>query len=305
MELQLIVNPASRSGKGIEIWKEAEKVLKSSGIEYQVHFTKCEGHAVELAERITEKPGKHKLVVLGGDGTVNEVLCGISRLEDTILGYIPTGSGNDFAAGLHLPTDAMTAIEHILEETEVLQMNVGILEASGKKRRFGVSCGMGFDAAICHEALNSNLKKTLNKIKLGKLCYVIIALKQILNFQKTPMEIHMAGKKPRILKKAYFTAVMNEPYEGGKVMMCPKASWNDDQLDLCIVGNMPKLKLCILLPTAYFGLHRFLKNVWNERAESVILRSSKPLPIHCDGENFGTHQEIKVSLEKEKLCVIR
>ena len=102
------------------------------------------------------------IVALGGDGTVNEVVNGIVRSKDTVLGYIPTGSGNDLAGGLKLPTDPMTSIEHILENKSHLQMNVGVAQVEGQTRRFAVSAGMGWDAAITHEVAVSKLKKLLN-----------------------------------------------------------------------------------------------------------------------------------------------
>ena len=304
MKLQFIVNPASKTGRGIEIWQEVEKVLKSTGVEYEVHFTKRIGHGTDLARRLTETPGEHMIVALGGDGTVNEVVNGIVRIKDTILGYIPTGSGNDLAGGLGLPTDPMTSIEHILENKAHLQMNVGVVEVEGMKRRFAVSSGMGWDAAICHEVAVSKLKKFLNKIKLGKLSYVAIAVKQIFAFKTSPMEIQIDGKEPMKFKRNFFSAVMNSPYEGGRVMMCPAASWSDDLLDICIVDSVPKLKLLLVIPLAYKGWHKFFKGVHIKRGEKMILRSEKPLPMHVDGENFGYHKEAVMYLEKDKLRVI-
>ena len=305
MKKIIIVNPASKTGRGIEIWQEVENVLKASGIEYDVFFTKRMGHGTELARQLTEAPGEHMIVALGGDGTVNEVVNGIVRIKDTILGYIPTGSGNDLAGGLKLPTDPMTSIEHILENKSHLQMNVGVAQVEDQTRRFAVSCGMGWDAAITHEVAVSKLKKFLNKLKLGKLSYVLIAVKQIFAFQTSPMEIQIDGKAPMKFEKNFFSAVMNSPYEGGRVMMCPKASWSDDLLDICVVDNVPKLKLLLVIPLAYKGLHRFFKGVYIKRGEKMILRSEKPLPVHVDGENYGYHKELTVWLEKEKLRVIR
>ena len=245
------------------------------------------------------------IVALGGDGTVNEVVNGIVRIKDTVLGYIPTGSGNDLAGGLKLPTDPMTSIEHILENKSHLQMNVGVAQVEGEVRRFAVSCGMGWDAAITHEVAVSKLKKLLNKLKLGKLSYVLIALKQIFAFKTSPMEIQIDGKKPMKFENNFFSAVMNSPYEGGRVMMCPKASWSDDLLDICVVDNVPKLKLLMVIPLAYKGWHRFFKGVYIKRGEKMTLRSEKALPVHVDGENYGYHKELTVWLEKEKLRVIR
>lgn len=304
MKLQFIVNPASKTGRGIEIWREVEKVLKGSEIEYEVFYTKRIGHATELARQLTEGEGEHMLVALGGDGTVNEVVNGIVRLKDTILGYIPTGSGNDLAGGLGLPTDPMTSIEHILENKSHLQMNVGVVEAGGVRRRFAVSSGMGWDAAICHEVAVSKLKKILNKLKLGKLSYVAIAVKQIFAFKTQPMEIQIDNKPPVKFVKNFFSAVMNSPYEGGRVMMCPSASWSDDLLDICIVDSVPKLKLLLVIPLAYRGLHKFFKGVHIKRGEKITLKSAKPLPMHVDGENFGYYTEAIMYVEKEKLRVI-
>ena len=305
MKLQFIVNPASKTGRGIKIWQEVEKVLKSSEIEYEVYYTKKIGHGTEIARQLTEAPGEHMIVALGGDGTVNEVVNGIVRIKDTILGYIPTGSGNDLAGGLQLPTDPMSSIEHILENKSHLQMNVGVAQVEGETRRFAVSCGMGWDAAITHEVAVSKMKKILNKIKLGKLSYVAIALKQIFAFKTSPMEIKIDKKEPMKFKKNFFSAVMNGPYEGGRVKMCPNASWSDDLLDICIVDSVSKLKLLMVIPLAYKGLHKHFKGVHIKRGEKMVLKSAKALPVHVDGENFGYHKQVTVWLEKEKLRVIR
>ncbi len=305
MKLQFIVNPASKTGRGIEIWREVEKVLKGSEIEYEVFYTKRLGHATELARKLTEEPGEHMIIALGGDGTVNEVVNGIVRIKDTILGYIPTGSGNDLAGGLELPTDPMTSIEHILENKSHLHMNIGVVEVDDSRRRFAVSCGMGWDAAVGHEVLTSKWKKALNRIKLGKLSYLMIALKQIFAFKPQPMEVQVDNKPAVRYEKNFFSAVMNGPFEGGRVKMCPNASWSDDLLDICIVENVSKLKILMVLPLAYVGLHTIFKGVHIKRGERVHLKADRPLPIHTDGENLGYHKEATLYLEKEKLRVIR
>ncbi len=305
MKLQFIVNPASKTGRGIEIWREVEKVLKGSEIDYEVFYTKRLGHATQLARKLTEAPGEHMIIALGGDGTVNEVVNGIVRIEDTILGYIPTGSGNDLAGGLDLPTDPMTSMEHILEHKSYLRMNVGVVEVDGVKRRFAVSCGMGWDAAVGHEVLGSKWKKLLNRFKLGKLSYLAIALKQIFAFKPQPMEVQIDEKPAVRYEKNFFSAVMNTPSEGGRVKMCPRASWSDDLLDVCIVENVSKLKILMVLPLAYKGLHTIFKGVHIKRGERIYLKSDKPLPLHTDGENIGYHTEAVLYLEKEKLRVIK
>ena len=100
------------------------------------------------------------MVVVGGDGTVNEVVNGLVKTVYThiTLGYIPTGSGNDFARGLGLTKDTDKAVEQILSPACIEKMDIGIARSDGEKRCFLISAGIGFDASICHEALNSGLK---------------------------------------------------------------------------------------------------------------------------------------------------
>lgn len=98
-----IVNRTSRSGHSKKVWTEVKKELDKSGAEYQVFFTDHAGHAWELADEICgyEEECIH-LVVVGGDGTVNEVINGMHDFEKVRFGYIPTGSGNDFARGMKI-----------------------------------------------------------------------------------------------------------------------------------------------------------------------------------------------------------
>ena len=97
-----IANPNARSGRGILLWKQIEKILQEKEIEYKVLFTKYLHHATRLVHDLTSDSTSHTIVVLGGDGTLNEVIDGIAYLDKVTLGYIPLGSGNDFARGLGL-----------------------------------------------------------------------------------------------------------------------------------------------------------------------------------------------------------
>lgn len=108
-----IANPNARSGRGILLWKQIEKILLEKEIAYNVLFTKYQHHATRLVHDLTSDGAPHTIVVLGGDGTLNEVIDGIRYLDKVTLGYIPLGSGNDFARGLGLPTDIHSALEQI------------------------------------------------------------------------------------------------------------------------------------------------------------------------------------------------
>ena len=96
-EIYFIVNEGARTGKAAEVWKLVRGLLIEKGIAYKAYETKHKGHATSLAAHIAALPQDViYLVVLGGDGTVNEVLNGITDFDKVRLGVIPTGSGNDF-----------------------------------------------------------------------------------------------------------------------------------------------------------------------------------------------------------------
>lgn len=302
--LYFIVNLHSKSGYAKVIWKQIKKQLKKENVIYKVFFTEYKGHATQLAKELTSKQQKMRLVVLGGDGTVNEVVGGILDFKNVTLGYIPTGSSNDLARSLRLPSSPKEAILNILSPKYFVHLDIGEVKAKNSARRFIVSSGMGFDAAICQEALDSKLKKTLNKLKLGKLTYVVLALKQIMLFQTASVDVSIDGKYKRNYKRIYFISSHIHKYQGGGLMLCPNASYQDGKMDVCVVNNINKLKLMFFLPTAYFGKHTRFQAVDLIRCSEIKLKASRKLHVHTDGEIFGIQDEVLVHTLNEKLTMI-
>lgn len=300
-----IVNPKSRTGHGEKIWAEIQKKLQKEKIPYHSFSTEYAGHAKTLAEKITQNltvPGN--LVVLGGDGTLNEVLEGIKHLSKVYLYYIPTGSGNDFARGMGIPYEPLRAFDLLKANSRTVPIDLGILQTDGKSRRFAVSAGIGFDAAICHEALTSPLKAFLNRLHLGKLTYLLIAVKQLILSVPADMELEIDGKKKLHYPHSYFAAIMNQSYEGGGIKFCPNACPWDGNLDVCLIGGVNRIKFVFLLLMCLLKKHENLPGVHIFRCKSINIKSSLPLPVHTDGESGGTQSEISVKLEKEPLNVI-
>ena len=300
-----IVNPNSKSGLGRRIWSlQVEPALKKQKIPYEVFFTKYRQHAAKISRKITEDGECRTIIVLGGDGTINEVVNGITDLSKATLGYIPTGSSNDFARSLRLPTDPLPALSNILSPTRYLSANIGILTYDGRKRRFAVSSGMGFDAGICHEAMVSPLKPLLNRLGLGKLTYVGIALRQILTLTPAGITVTFDETHRMTFPKAYFATAMNQPYEGGGFRFCPDADCKDELLDVIVISGLSKLKILALLPTAYKGWHTHFGGVHIYRCRKMEITSKIPLPLHADGEPVFRQTLVSMSLESKKLRII-
>ena len=213
MDYIFIVNPKSRTGQGELLWSQLEPELKKRRVSYEVRMTGRKKDAERIATEITADEEEHTMIVLGGDGSLNEVINGIKNPSKVTLGYIPTGSSNDFARGMGIPKDAKKALELILNSEKIEKLDVGELVLGGKRRRFLVSAGMGFDAAVCHEVCISKWKKILNRLKLGKLSYAVVALNRLLKDQPVRMEIRLDDGSVHRFERAYFAAFMNQKYE--------------------------------------------------------------------------------------------
>lgn len=317
----IIVNPASKSGRGAKIWSLLEPVLKERDISYKVFFSKEVGHVIKIVSDLSAsllKSGEAapiQLIILGGDGTLNEALQGISDFDRIQIGYIPTGSSNDMARDLRLPANPVTILNHILDCNRITRLDLGCLtyeNTSGEfsrqrgaellpKRYFAVSSGIGFDAAVCEEALVSKFKNVLNKIGLGKLTYLAIALKQIMLAKKISCDIYLDEKEPIHLPKFLFVAGMIHQYEGGGFQFCPGADWHDGLIDICVVGNISKWLVLFALPTAFKGSHYRFNGIDRYKAKTLRLKTSAPLWVHTDGEVSLKTDSVILSCEKEKL----
>lgn len=294
-----IINPCSRSGRGLKIWKETvEPKLHEYGVSYRNYFSEKPGDVARLAgEIIFATQGKPlTLVILGGDGTVNEALSGMTDTSNITLGYIPTGSSNDLARDLNIPKDPLEALELILHKGSAHTMDLGaVTYADGETRPFIVSCGIGFDAAVCEEALHSKMKNVFNKLGLGKLTYLGIALKQLFSAKAITGRLTLDDNEPVNMKTLLFVACMLHRFEGGGFMFCPDADASDGILDLCAVGGLPKLLILFALPTAFKGKHYRFKGITPYRAKTLTIETSAPLWIHTDGEVARKSDRITVT----------
>lgn len=300
-----IINSNSRSGKGIKIWSIVKEQLDKKNIDYICYFTCYKNHAITITKEICENnKGIKNIVVLGGDGTVNEVINGIETFEDVILGYIPTGSSNDLARSLKLSKDPLSRLERILYPTHFDFLDIGNIKLTNtEERKFVVSTGIGFDAAVCEETFRSKLKKVLNKIGLGKLTYIIIAVKQILTSPLVDASVQ-ADEKVMYFKKALLITSMIHKYEGGGVKICPSADPRDGKLTVCVVHGLSRLKALCLMPTLTIGKHTSFKGVDTFHCKQLSVQLETPSHVHVDGEYPGLYKDLKITCSKRRLRII-
>lgn len=297
-----IVNQNSQTGNASGIWEHLQEILDTREVDYEVYTTQYGGHATELAEMICKKEGEKQLVVVGGDGTINEVLCGIQDMEHVTFGVIPTGSANDFAKGMGLKGKPTEILERMLASRETMYIDHGTVEGGdGTSRRFAVSAGIGVDAYVCKQALDAPIKKLLNKFHLGQLTYVLLTIMDIFTMPLVDGKLTLADGSEKKLKRAIFVSAMSLPYEGGGIPMTPRASVTDGQLSCCCVTGIPRLVCFFYLVFLVFGKHENLPGVQIINSPKITVELQEPMCVHGDGEHCGFQEKVTFTCVPGKL----
>lgn len=305
--IHFIVNEHSRSGKGVRVWKQVEELLKKEEEPYRIWKTEYEGHATKLAEEISSLAEEEiKLVVVGGDGTINEAVNGITEFERIRFGVIPTGSGNDCARGLGVMGTPQELLLRILESKGTKTIDLGRVSWKDceKPRLFIISSGVGMDALVCKKAITSKVKRILNRIGLGKLTYLIITIQSILSMQTSDTKVVIDKDRKTLYKNHIFSAAMNFRAEGGGVPMAPDADAQDGKLSICTVHGIPKLATFLILPFLVAAKHERFRGVKIENCKSCDLYMNKPMVLHTDGEYCGDVTEVHYECLPGKLRML-
>ncbi len=303
-----IVNPNARSGRGLSIWNKLKERLEKEKIPYEAYLTEHTGHATELAAKLTssrhQDPSPKTIVALGGDGTLNEVLNGISLSSPVTLGYIPSGSGNDFSRGMRLSRNPEKAMDQLLKSENCRYLDYGILSYMSdhpSHRRFIVSSGIGYDADVCQNLFTTKLKKTFNQLHMGKLIYLFIGIKRIVLCKSTNGYLLLDGVKKINLKKIRFISSHIQKFEGGGFRFAPKADPCDGYLDLCVVSGVSRLRLTLLLLASLAGRHVCCNGVRTYACREAAIHTEEPLLVHADGESCYGQTDISVRCVERKI----
>lgn len=293
----IIYNPKSQGSRSRSACRMTLAQLKIRQLPYTLYKTDHARHAEEITRRLTSSPVPCTILVIGGDGTLNEVLNGICHPECVTIGLIPSGSGNDFARAAGIPKDPARAFDIILSG-RTAPIHYGIMKAGRKNRRFLISCGAGFDSEVCREVHHSRLKKFLGRYSLGNLVYTFIAVRRMILRTVFSARLDMEGRESMHYDRVTFVTAFNSAYEGGGFCFCPSADPREGQLHTLCVHDLPLWQLPPLFPLARVGKHlRFTSKIGLAKSRHTYFTFSQPVCIHTDGEVLGhsAHLEVKAS----------
>lgn len=265
----IISNPKAGKKKANKVLEKVKELFKARKVDYELYETQAEGDGTRLAKQISEEGGTD-FVVIGGDGTVNEVLNGLKEPEKCRIGIIPAGTGNDFVEAVGIPMDTEAAVLNILDgeaiETDYLQF--------GDKRCMNIG-GFGIDVDVLERCRRGKMH--------GKLKYITSLLTSLFTFKGIRVKVEEDGEMKE--RNALLVACCNGKQFGGGIPMCPAAEVDDGKMDVMIVdllgGVFSIIKAFGVLMKGGIMTYPLVTHI---RTDKIKIEPLAPCPSQLDGE---------------------
>lgn len=272
-KILVIANPVSGKGEAKKIMPVVRQKLIKEKKEFELHVTTRPLEASEIVKK-NKKRGFNDIIVIGGDGTFNEVLNGLGKSKIP-LGFICTGSGNDFGRIFlhHLSIEEQIAVAL---DGKVKKIDVGLCN----KQYFLNGVGIGFDGKVVEEMMKKG------KILKGHQAYLYVVLKQILTYKEPLVTIRI--KKEVLQERIFLIAVCNGTSFGGGFKLAPDAEFDDGLFDVCLIKPIDIMARYMNLKKVEKGIHTALGFVKMFRTKEIIIESQEEVLAHLDGEFIGT-----------------
>ena len=277
------MNPAAGGGATGRRWPELAHRAAALGLAGDALLSEAPGHLATLAAEAV-RGGATRLVVVGGDGSVNEVVNGLDGADGVELAVVPRGTGWDFARTFAIPRDLDAAVRVALEG-DVREIDLGRVSYrtwAGDEARatFANVASAGISGAIAQRA--NETSKALG----GKVSYYWATLAVFVGWTTGEMRVTVGDEARE--GKMIDVLVCNGRYLAGGMMMCPEALPDDGLFDVLLIGDVTKRDLLFVLPKTYRGKHLPHPRLELLRAPVVTVDADEPLPIELDGEQPGT-----------------
>jgi len=276
--ITFIINPVSGSTRKKDFQKLIKEVFTDGAIDISIRETQYAGHAKEIASELSAQANT-EIVVVGGDGTINEVVNGIAD-SGTVLGIIPSGSGNGLARHLGISMRPKKAMELIklgyTQKIDLMKIN-GELSAN-------VS-GVGFDALVAHKFQNSTTR--------GLLTYAQISMQEFFKFQPEKYELIIDGKTYQ--REAFLISFANSSQFGNNAFIAPKASLTDGLIDVCILKPFPVISSAIVFERVMAKTINNSKFMDIIQAKKVQLKNRAKI-YHLDGDPRECEEELNIEI---------
>jgi len=278
----LIINPTAGPVNFQPHLPAVLNYLEDRGCWVKLHQTECPGEATRLAQQARDQ-GLDTVFVVGGDGTINEVVNGIAGSQ-VALGVLPGGTGNVWARELGLPRRSPLHPQPLLDSIQALVpgsiRRIDLGKANG--RYFLQWSGLGLDAAVTH-ALEP---RTRMQRRMGAIAYVTAGLSTAANLVGRRTRIFIDGT--RIYRRSILIVVSNSQRYGGITRIATDALLDDGLLDVDVFEGTGFGSILRAVFSVLTGLHVHDPRHTSYRGCAIQVYADKPMPVQVDGEPFGT-----------------
>lgn len=306
----VVVNVFAASKKAGSVWKKAAVMLEEAGVPYKAMFTGGADNAIAISRKACAM-GYRKFLAVGGDGTVHDVLNGISEhvyapdtsdvsISDITLGVLPVGSGNDWVKSTGVPRDIRSAVDVIAEGRTGLQDMVRVKVGDTVSYMANIG-GIGLDARVCEIV---NRKKEQGR--RGKQLYVSALLYCIRHRVPVRAKIICDGKE--IFNGKYLSLGFGVgKYSGGGMRQTPLAELGDGLLDVTVIPDIPLWIIAKEVPKLFTGTFHKVSVLTLAKCRSISIIpecQADAEPVEVDGEVIGRgHTTMEVLPEQIKVIM--
>ncbi len=289
----VVVNPRAGVGKCEKDWPVIRDLLLNEGFIFKAIFTERQFHAIEIVNHAVAEEGFKKIIAVGGDGTLNEVVNGIfqqSRFatEDVTLGMITVGTGNDWGRMYDFPQKNYNKAIEILKNERTFLQDVGKVkyryQTEDKSRFFINMAGMGYDALV---AKKTNLMKARGKG--GALAYLFNLVTGL--FQYKSIYLHIVVDDKTVIDGPVFSLSIGIcKYNGGGMMQLPNAIPDDGLYDMTVIHKTSKFRVVRNIKNLYDGSFTKMPEVETFTGNKISITSTPrhAIFLETDGESLGS-----------------
>lgn len=303
-EWGVIINPFAGGKAARRKWRLISQELMRREISYHEYFTEYKLHATQLVEELIND-GYNNIIVVGGDGSINEVANGIMNqtlipISDITLAVIPAGKGNDWGRFYKLDEDYNNSIS-VITGWKTLMQDVGLIEyyKNGKteQRYFVNMADIGFGVEVVKKA-----NKRIIKGNNAKFTYLYSLFAELLKYKKFPVKITVDNAKEYYVN--LFTLFVGiGKFNGGGMQPAPNAITNNGLFEITIINDISVKEVVKSIKKLYDGSINSHKNVISLRGKTITVEAEKKFLIEADGEILG-EGPVKFSIIPNALQII-
>lgn len=280
-DLLFIYNPFSGKGMIKEYLSDIVDLFVKAGFQVGIYPTQCK---LDAKEQVIHCSSQYNMIVCsGGDGTLNEVISGIMELKERpILGYIPAGSTNDFAASIRLPKDMKEAAAVAVNGMPI-SVDIGMFN----KRNFVYIAAFGAFTDV------SYMTPQEMKNIIGHPAYIIEAVTKLTSLRTYHMKVRYEGGE--LEGDFLYGMVSNSISVGGFKGITGKNIILDDGMFEVTLVKQPKNPLDLqVIIGCLLGLDMKSESIISFKASKIIFIADEKVPWVLDGEYGGSPKKVKI-----------